>query len=620
MADSQNTPDNTSSEEASNEIDGRLQQARAALDRLRTDYQGLQETMTQGPSSPEAILPEVWMGRIDALQTQLNEETLARQQAEARARHYEWETIAAQKMLEGYARELQEAEQSKVSKLETESLRKQLEVVRARAEQDAEILKKALEKAQEEAKLASRATQDATELLTLRQEAAALRNAAREKLDELDQLSRQCRALEDSIEDRDTELDSLRNEIEEFTGRLRDSDQDRDRLRQTQHQLENQLADLQHHYEDEFKQLRADHEKALLEAQEQAPAAPTASSISLLSWKPALMGALTAFVALEVALWSRASSEFFGLVTSGAIRTTSAPPSHTPPPPPPPPPSPSVPLHVPPLTPPPAPVAVVEPPAPPPAPPPAKPTKPQPPRIVHDRLNSGGETPPLMLFASSTLTMGSSSPISAADERPRHEVKLSAFAIGQYEVTFDDYDRYASSQGRLLPLDAGWGRGNRPVIQVSWNDAQGYVSWLAKETGKAYRLPSEAEWEYAASGGSDRTFWWGQEIQPGRATCLDCGSPWDGLKTAPVGSFPANPWGLHDTVGNVMEWVEDCYHPSYQGAPETGRAWVTTDCSHRIARGGGFSKPSDSARTTARVRLLENLRANYLGFRVARDD
>ncbi|MEI6413590.1 MAG: SUMF1/EgtB/PvdO family nonheme iron enzyme [Pseudomonadota bacterium] len=619
MADSPHSPDG-----ASSEIDGRLQQAKAALDRLRTDYRGLQEDMAQGPTSPDSISPEVWMKRIDALQAQLNQEIQARQGAEAQAQYFERETHASQKMLEGYARELQEADQTKVSNLEMESLRKQLEMVRARAEQDTQALQKALEKARSEVNLTSRATQDATELLTLRQEAVALRNAAREKLDKLDSLSRQCRALEDSIEDRDAELDSLRHEIEELTGRIKDSDQDRDRLRQLQHQMENQLADLQHHYEDEFKQLRAGHEKAIQETQEQTVTTVPAT-VSPHPWKPALAGALASFLVLELALWARAPGEFFGLMSHDTAPhpvppRASEPVStrHTP----------AVLAHPP--TPP-APEVVTAPPVATPAqglaptvssspPPPIKTGPPQPPRIVRDRLNHNGEGPPLVLFAATPYAMGNARPIGGGDERPRHEVKLSAFAIGQFEVTFDDYDRYASAQGRSLPQDAGWGRGNRPVIFVSWEDAQGYVRWLASETGKPYRLPSEAEWEYAASGGLDKTFWWGQEIQPGRATCMDCGTPWDGLKTAPVGSFPANPLGLHDTVGNVVEWVEDCYHPSYQGAPETSRAWITSDCSHRVARGGGFSKPSESARVTARTRFLETLRVNYLGFRVARDD
>lgn len=176
------------------------------------------------------------------------------------------------------------------------------------------------------------------------------------------------------------------------------------------------------------------------------------------------------------------------------------------------------------------------------------------------------------------------------DERPQHEVTIAyAFEIGKYEVTFDEYDAFANATKRQLPNDRGWGRGKRPVINVSWNDAQDYVQWLSKQTGKKYRLPTEAEWEYAARAGSQTRYWWGDDIGQNNAVCDGCGSEWDNKKTAPVGSFKPNTFGLYDTAGNVLEWTQDCWHGYYNNAPSDGSAWQDKgagDCSRRLVRGG----------------------------------
>ena len=126
---------------------------------------------------------------------------------------------------------------------------------------------------------------------------------------------------------------------------------------------------------------------------------------------------------------------------------------------------------------------------------------------------------------------------------------------------------FARATGRDLPSDEGWGRGNRPVINVSWRDAQAYVQWLSRETDQPYRLPTEAEWEYAARAGTQSAFSWGNKPAVGFAVCDECGSDWDGSQTAPVGALQPNPWGLYDMAGNVSEWVEDCYAADYSGAP-----------------------------------------------------
>ncbi len=239
--------------------------------------------------------------------------------------------------------------------------------------------------------------------------------------------------------------------------------------------------------------------------------------------------------------------------------------------------------------------------------------------LLRDRMKSGGQGPEMVRIAGGEFTMGSDRSQIDAEERPAHLVAVGAFAMGRTEVTFDEYRRFAEATGRPVPDDLGWGGGRRPVINVSWQDARAYAEWLSGETGKRYRLPTETEWEYAAAAGSDSLYWWGYELGEGRANCFNCGSRWDGISTAPVASFDANPFGLHDMLGNVMEWVEDCYHPNYQLAPSDGSAWVEEGCSERVVRGGAFNKPGKSLRTTRRGAQSEDARLLSLGFRVVRE-
>ena len=133
-------------------------------------------------------------------------------------------------------------------------------------------------------------------------------------------------------------------------------------------------------------------------------------------------------------------------------------------------------------------------------------------------------------------------------------------------------------------------------------------------------MPSEAEWEYAARGGTRLAYWWGSNVETGRALCFECGTPWDARSTAPTGSFEPNPYGLYDTAGNVLEWTDDCYHPNFQGAPTDGTAWTDGDCQARVARGGAFNKPANSMRSAARANFAPDTRINMMGFRVARDE
>ena len=207
----------------------------------------------------------------------------------------------------------------------------------------------------------------------------------------------------------------------------------------------------------------------------------------------------------------------------------------------------------------------------------------------------------------------------ARDQRPVHEVELPAFALGVYEVTFDEYDHFARATGRGFPRDRGWGRGSRPVIRVTWHDATAYAEWLSRETGEKYRLPSESEWEYAARAGSTTRYPWGTDMGRNRANCDGCGSRWDDDRTAPVGSFAPNAWGVHDTHGNVTEWVEDCWHRNYLGAPSDGSAWTSDgDCRRRVHRGGNWYASREYARSANRHRMRAEGWGRRTGFRVAR--
>ena len=243
----------------------------------------------------------------------------------------------------------------------------------------------------------------------------------------------------------------------------------------------------------------------------------------------------------------------------------------------------------------------------------------QPLRSFSEALESGGTGPTMVEFQADSFEMGSSSASANFAERPRHRVKLKRFAMGKYEVTFDEYDQFAQATGRLQPSSGGWGRGNRPVIHVSWKDAVAYTRWLSEQTGNRYRLPTEAEWEYVARSGSDGLFWWGNEVGEASANCYDCASEWSGNKTAPVGSFSASAFAVHDMAGNVMEWVQDCYRSGYAQAPDDGSAVELDGCAERVVRGGGYASPADLLRSASRSRRAPESRLDDLGFRVVRE-
>jgi formylglycine-generating enzyme required for sulfatase activity len=205
-------------------------------------------------------------------------------------------------------------------------------------------------------------------------------------------------------------------------------------------------------------------------------------------------------------------------------------------------------------------------------------------------------------------------------ENPVHRVTIAKpFAIGRYEVTFDEWDRCVEEKGCKYPADdRGWGRGNRPVINVSWLDAKEFVTWLSQKTGQTYRLPSEAEWEYAARAGANTPFWWGRDVGSRQANCRECNTG-AGQQTQPVGSYNPNPFGIYDTAGNAAEWVEDCWNDNFRGAPRDGSAWLAGQCRLRVLRGGAFDSQGKYVRSTARFRYDTDVRYSANGFRVVRE-
>lgn len=200
---------------------------------------------------------------------------------------------------------------------------------------------------------------------------------------------------------------------------------------------------------------------------------------------------------------------------------------------------------------------------------------------------------------------------------PEHEVTVKPFMLGRFEVTFEQYVKFCASTGRSIPSDSGWGLANRPVINLTWQDAIDFTQWLSEKTGKKFRLPSEAEWEYAARGGTKTKFPWGDKIDKNKANCKGCGSEWDGRMTAPVGSFSPNGFGLFDIIGNVYEWCLDPFHNDYVGHPIDGSAWtadaVSTD---RINRGGSWRWPPEEMGITRRCWNRADTKRDEIGFRV----
>ncbi|TXH67410.1 MAG: TIR domain-containing protein [Thiothrix sp.] len=206
------------------------------------------------------------------------------------------------------------------------------------------------------------------------------------------------------------------------------------------------------------------------------------------------------------------------------------------------------------------------------------------------------------------------------DEKPVRTVNVPALEMSKTEITFAQWDACVADGGcnNYKPDDQGWGRGSRPVINVSWNDAQNYAQWLSIKTKQNYALPTEAQWEYAARAGAKTSYFWGDDIGANQANCGGCGSQWDNKQTSPVGSFAANAWGLQDMHGNVWEWTQDCYHDSYDKAPKGGSAWQEKTCEYRVMRGGSWFIIPRNARSANRNGFEPTVRNYSIGFRISR--
>jgi formylglycine-generating enzyme required for sulfatase activity len=229
-------------------------------------------------------------------------------------------------------------------------------------------------------------------------------------------------------------------------------------------------------------------------------------------------------------------------------------------------------------------------------------------------------SPELVVIPAGEFMMGSTGEEDAyVDERPQHQVTISQrFAIGRYPVTFTEYDRFCDAEGRNKPKDEDWGRGRRPVININWEEASAFVTWLSQETGRSYRLPTEAEWEYACRAGTKTRYSFGEAIAPADANYAISGLN----RTIEVGSYRPNRWGLHDMHGNVFEWVEDHWHNNFRGAPTDGSAWLDAGAAMasglRVLRGGSWYVHPRHCRSANRYRESVFHRTEDVGFRVAR--
>lgn len=209
--------------------------------------------------------------------------------------------------------------------------------------------------------------------------------------------------------------------------------------------------------------------------------------------------------------------------------------------------------------------------------------------------------------------------------KPTHTVYINRpFAVSEFEITFNEWQACIDDNGcnNYSPPDWGWGKGTRPVINVSWDDAKQYINWINKKLNlnqrNGYRLLSEAEWEYTARANKQTPYAWGNFLKSHKANCKDCGGNKAGKKTVPVGQFPKNNFSLYDMNGNVWEWVEDCWSNDYKNKPNSGQAWVRDNCKRKVIRGGSWYESSKRIRSGVRDSYLKSIRKYKVGFRIAR--
>lgn len=234
--------------------------------------------------------------------------------------------------------------------------------------------------------------------------------------------------------------------------------------------------------------------------------------------------------------------------------------------------------------------------------------------------DAAGNIPLPMMAAlpAGRFTMGSPSASVYFDEQPQHNVNIQPFAIGVYEVSVAEFSAFANATGRVYLPPTRSNPATTPATMVSFTDAQAYTAWLSQVTGVEYRLPTEAEWEYAARAGTTTQYFWGRALTPGKAHCIACENNLDPRVPTAFGQFAANPFGLFDMAGNVQEWTADCYAANYENAPLDGSAVESAICEARVARGGAFISGPKGVRSAARAAVSANTRNDITGFRVAR--
>ncbi|MEO5336293.1 MAG: formylglycine-generating enzyme family protein [Magnetospirillum sp. WYHS-4] len=242
-----------------------------------------------------------------------------------------------------------------------------------------------------------------------------------------------------------------------------------------------------------------------------------------------------------------------------------------------------------------------------------------PPQVERDRLRDGSLGPEMVFLPGGIYMRGDLQGDGDFDEKPARPITLKPFAIAAHPVSFEDYDRYCEAAAKPKPDDRGWGRGAQPAVNVSWDEAMDYIRWLSDQTGRRYRLPTDAEREYAARGGTASRFWWGDAPRPGMALCGGCGTPWDGERPVRSGRFPPNGYGLYDMAGNIWEWVADCWNNSFADAPSDGAALDKGECNKRVFRGGAWSTVVQELRSANRWREFPQRHGDDTGFRLARD-
>ncbi len=514
----------------------------------------------------------------DVLSRQMEEYLQRAEKAEKARRETEAENLALRNQIKGLQLSLQRRSDEReagggaiAESDEVLALRHELELVRTQAAADIETLRAQLSST---AKRSARDAEREADTQALRQEVDHLRAAVQAKENALEDLADRCRTLEDAIEDRDRAMERLLNETEEARTEASPPPMVAAGDAGPRHSLEKETTQF------------LDHEP---EGQ------PT---VIRPGWLPVWVVALIGLSIGGVAGWwwsgaGTVDSQRSGTAArrpAGALRA-------------------GVQADRPRVVAIPAASSVVSPAG------PRRPTL----EPFRDAMRGGGKGPLMVPLRGGQFIMGSASSLAAANERPPHRVDLRPFAIARTETTRSEYRAFARATGRALVPEQQAGPGNLPVSDVSWDDAVAYCEWLSRQTGHGYRLPSEAEWEYAVRGGSADHYWWGRGRAEGREVCFDCGSRWDRKGPAPVASLAGNGFGLYDMAGNLSEWTQDCYHPDYRNAPADGRPWVEPHCSQRVARGGAYNKPQTSLRSAQRYGYAPATRLPFLGFRVVRE-